>query len=1654
MIFKGNSGGLEPTNFFKPVASLFSQTAGLNDKQKEFYNDLTEAYKQNKKQADLLSDALEKLKEKYKGADLGISSYINSVGDGTITAEGFTESINNNTRAMLKNGFKAIGVNLAITAAISLIVAAYTRWKQKQEDMRRAAEDAAKEYADISDEIDSNIKKYQELNDVILDSSSTTAEVADAKDKLLSVQESILDKYGEEAEGLDLVNGKYEEQIGLLRTIQAEQARTKFNENREAYDNVYESMNKEYTPLYQSGYTYLSVNKALQDAIDRIDNENSGFTIQKKAASGTATMRLTTTVANGREELSAMYDEFEGLLKYVENDFERQFVEGMLNSISSALKEWDDKYSDDYSTYLSAQEMAVASMGTIGGRSTLAVYTQYAEAIANYNEALANGTETEIAAAKESLDLMKHEADGIVGLVGLMDVDSIKKDLFKEAFAELESGIDVVKEKAVQANKELDAMFSGKVIDFQGDDNTVALKKQFAEDTKEFIDASNAIDQATEKLADWSDKLSETGNVDILNRKRVDVTPYNVGTAREYDQWIKSGDYMTVLSSTYSDKKGRAILVTPILPDGTILSKDSFEQYISEMLDSVTDGNYAAWDEKGIVLGVFGDGKDMEANIAAADEAALAIHNLHETIISNQDEPLISDEALKNTLMRIKNMKMSQVEFVSYLHSDSGKTLFDELQEKIPGLVDILDAVIERMTQLGLFTDIDTPLSDDELDVYIKYADVIEDIVSGKKDYADLTPSEKAAIDAWIISAKDRNLTLEEYLKLCSDIYTLNMNDAVNKLSSANSQLVSKTEDVNAALQDMDTITDVVNGDMHLTDKQMVDLISRHSDLQSALRYTSNGWTLESDAMNVVEKASRSLESAYVTAQKNMTDLCNSGVGQRIKMYGIELQSMKSVMSAFSTGTNGLAKMTMASSVYNTEEGKSFAEAAMSAGNNVIVSSDNSAEKVADSWAIVNAYKWNKAIEEAEKALEGAYKAQQKVENANKKSGKTTEKYAAEIDKLYKSLEKQKEIEEDIADIQRKKDGLEDDDYSGRIKYIYKEIDATNRLNETLHEQNEIRRSMIGANIKQLQKYGFAVSYNASYNELLINNYEDLNTLVTAYAKKLGYGVEKTNDLIKAVEKLVSDTHDLNDANKDNSASWQDNTQAVKDYLKEIKKLKTEMVDAYLDKRNNYLSHMQDFELFNDFQSSDYLNGMLHDLEDFYNAGLLDYEEYVERHNEITKQLYDSRKDSLEYILDMVENMIKQELDDQVDALGDQKDALNDIIDMKKELISLAKEENDYNKSLKDKIKEMAKLQERIAQLELDDSREAAAEKASLIDQLADLQSEVDEMQHDKSIEMQESALDEMQEANEEVLDKQIQKIEDVANDAGKIHEMVVDKITNDWDTLYRELVDWNSIYGTGVEADIKGAWDNAIESLKVYKDHLGQITTAQAALGTVNPMLPDNSGSAGSVIADSNRAEISSIVGRMKEYASRWSRNNEDSVNKALEKAAFDESLKLPALGVVAERDPKTGKWIIQRDDNDPTNVGKVLYDVYHQGGTVGAKKDSEVFSLLEKGEDVLTKKQKFTAIPILKAGLQALNINENTAKILEALQNGARPSLAAMNNSEPSVVFNPEINIEVNAGNNSKEIATATKDAVWSAITEPFSKMGVSSKLRSIKV
>ena len=103
----------------------------------------------------------------------------------------------------------------------------------------------------------------------------------------------------------------------------------------------------------------------------------------------------------------------------------------------------------------------------------------------------------------------------------------------------------------------------------------------------------------------------------------------------------------------------------------------------------------------------------------------------------------------------------------------------------------------------------------------------------------------------------------------------------------------------------------------------------------------------------------------------------------------------------------------------------------------------------------------------------------------------------------------------------------------------------------------------------------------------------------------------------------------------------------------------------------------------------------------------------------------DDMKDGVDEIFDYVKEMIKDNIDRQVDALEELKDKYGEIIDKKKESLQLTKDEADYQDEVADKVKEMAKLQEKINALSLDDSRESIAKRKDLEEQLADLQKEL-----------------------------------------------------------------------------------------------------------------------------------------------------------------------------------------------------------------------------------------------------------------------------------------------------------------------------------------
>ena len=339
----------------------------------------------------------------------------------------------------------------------------------------------------------------------------------------------------------------------------------------------------------------------------------------------------------------------------------------------------------------------------------------------------------------------------------------------------------------------------------------------------------------------------------------------------------------------------------------------------------------------------------------------------------------------------------------------------------------------------------------------------------------------------------------------------------------------------------------------------------------------------------------------------------------------------------------------------------------------------------------------------------------------------------------------------------------------------------------------------------------------------------------------------------------------------------------------------------------------------------------------------------------VTEEL-EEMQSGLNDILDYVMDMLKQRIQDQIDGLEDMKESYSEIIDLKKQSLQASKDEADYQKSMASKMREIAKLQARIDALSLDDSREAQAEKAGLLEELQELQSDLADEQADKTLEAQEDALDAMEESYHEEKDKEIAILEDSISSYQKLYDMAIDYIESHWDTLYNELISWNTQYGDVLNSEITSAWDNCLAAAQRYGSYV-------SALGSIGSDI-EASQSEGSNIqvgntnydnTSSNEDMIHAIIKEM--YANSKQHGFEDAAGQLyLNRRNLALGAQLAQYGVTAVRG-NDGVWYVDRVG------GELLYDkyrkyTYHTGGVVGGGdiKSDEQLSLLKKKEWVLS--------------------------------------------------------------------------------------------------
>lgn len=279
------------------------------------------------------------------------------------------------------NAVLSMGIAIAIQAVVSglnKLIHAAKNASDAADELKESSMEAAEEANDEAKQLDELISKYEEL-------AKKDGQDASTRTEIKTIQSQIVDLVGQQADNLDLVNGKLDEELKKLYQIRAEEAKGAVETNTGAYHAARGSFEKaigEETAIgLMDGYVHIS--DKWWDAVEKeaaralMDN---GFSHNVQFGG----------VANSHVFVMDMYDENMNLL---ENAAEKAaFIQRMIDTLK-------ENYPDYASTDL--------YQGLVKQRD---VYLDYADDVAEAAQSLA---ESVIIASSYDNELLEINVDSV-----------------------------------------------------------------------------------------------------------------------------------------------------------------------------------------------------------------------------------------------------------------------------------------------------------------------------------------------------------------------------------------------------------------------------------------------------------------------------------------------------------------------------------------------------------------------------------------------------------------------------------------------------------------------------------------------------------------------------------------------------------------------------------------------------------------------------------------------------------------------------------------------------------------------------------------------------------------------------------------------------------------------------------------------------------------------------------------------------------------------------------------------------------------------------------------------------------------------------------------------------------------------------------------
>lgn len=503
---------------------------------------------------------------------------------------------------------------LAITAAINLAIKAITSIIERQEKLREAAIEAGSALDKEVSSINDYKAQISSLKESLDEGNLSEQEAYDVRKQLIGIQDQLVEKFGAEAAGIDLVNGKYQEQLGLLDSIANQKATDYLSEHNEAITKAQKRMTTQWS--YQTGNEddALSIMRTDVDTVKQLFGKyaDQGVSID------TAGLPQLTGLQDLNLKITADPTQAKKTIEQLYSDIEKDTTlrDDTKQALQNKLSEWKQsaqKIIDNDGVIAETAAKYQIQLSDTWSKT----YNDLTEAQETYNDAVAKNDDKAIAAA---LKKVKAAQDEFV-------------------------------------NTDIDNSFVQQYMQAQADQLNNITKQSFAQQAlnEGFSQAAQTYKECSKNLADLNDKYKQYGNISNTNR---DVLKWNTENLKKYKDVIASwkwdvgvGDYSTVegVSNNFGEGNNAVeIAYTPMLQTNSGLvpfSADTMDKYINILVEKATDSQTGkidvdkllALDAEGLYLKVDGveqkisgmvagvEGQIVNgAKLTAADVAAIA----------------------------------------------------------------------------------------------------------------------------------------------------------------------------------------------------------------------------------------------------------------------------------------------------------------------------------------------------------------------------------------------------------------------------------------------------------------------------------------------------------------------------------------------------------------------------------------------------------------------------------------------------------------------------------------------------------------------------------------------------------------------------------------------------------------------------------------------------------------------------------------------------------------------------------------------------------------------------------------------------------------------------------------------------------------------